>query len=76
MALVRDEYWLNWPVEKGAGRNGRAGKLLRVGMSKEVGLKARKKLIARKRERECSAREGRSRAGDCSRVVCVRSQGS
>ena len=34
-----------------------------------MSFKARKKLIARKRE--CSAREGRSRAGDCGRVVCV-----
>ena len=33
-----------------------------------MGFKAQKKLIARKRE--CSARVGRSRAGDCSRV-CV-----
>ena len=32
-----------------------------------MGFKAREKLIARKRE--CSARLGRSRAGDCSRVV-------
>ena len=70
MALVRDEYWLNWPVRKGEERNGRAWKLWRVGKSKEVGFKARKKLIARKRE--CSTRVGRSRAGDCSRVVCVR----
>ena len=34
-----------------------------------MGFKARKKLIARKRE--CSTRVGRSRAGDCRRVVCV-----
>ena len=74
MALVRDEYWLNWPVGKEAGRNGRAGKLWRVGKSKEVGFKARKKLITRKRE--CSARVGMSTAGDCGRVVCVRSKGS
>ena len=45
-----------------------------VGKSKEVGFKAEKKLIARKRG--CSARVGRSRAGDCSGVVCVRSEGS
>ena len=64
----------NWPVGKGAGRIGRTGKLWRVGKSKEVGLKAQKKLIARKRE--CPTRVGRSRAGDCSRVVCVRSEGS
>ena len=39
-----------------------------------MGFKAGKKLIATKRE--CSARVGRSRAGDCSGVVCVRSEGS
>ena len=64
---------LNWPVGKGAGRNGRSQKLWRVGKSEEVGLEARKKLITRKRE--CSARVGRSRAGDCGEVVCVRSKG-
>ena len=74
MALVRDEYWLKLVVRKGAGRNGRTGKLWGVGKSKEVGFKAQKKLIARKRE--CSARVGRSTAGDCGRVVCVRSKGS
>ena len=71
MALVHDEYW---PVGKGAGRNGRADKLGRVGKSEEVGLKARKKLITRKRE--CSARVGRSIADDYGGVVCVRSKGS
>ena len=74
MALVRYEYWLNWPVGKGQGRNGRAWKLWRVGKSKEVGFKARKKLIARKIE--CSARVGMSKAGDCGGVVCVRIEGS
>ena len=74
MALVRDEYWLKLPVGKGAGRSWRAGKLWRIGKSKEVGFKARKKLITRKRE--CSARVGRIRAGDCGGVVCVRSEGS
>ena len=39
-----------------------------------MGFKAGKKLISRKRE--CSARVGRSRDGDCSGVVCVRSEGS
>ena len=34
-----------------------------------MGFKARKKLIARKRE--CSARVGRRRAGNCGGVVCV-----
>ena len=45
-----------------------------VGKSAEMGFKARKKLITRKRE--CSARVGRSRAGDCGGMVCVRSKGS
>ena len=39
-----------------------------------MGFKAQKTLIVRKRER--SARMGRSRAGDCGEVVCVRSEGS
>ena len=68
LALVHDEYWLKLAVGKGARRNGRAGKLWRVGKSKEMGFKARKKLIARKRE--CSARVERSRADDCGRVEC------
>ena len=41
-----------------------------VGKSEEMVFKARKKLITRKRE--CSARVGRSRADDCSEMVCVR----
>ena len=45
-----------------------------VGKSEEVGFKARKKLITRKRE--YSAMVGRSRADDCGEVVCVRSKGS
>ena len=40
-----------------------------VKKSEEVGFKARKELITRKRE--CSARVGRSRADDCGGVVCV-----
>ena len=52
MALVSNEYWLNWLVGKGAGINGRAEKLWRIGKSEEVGFKARKKLITRERERE------------------------
>ena len=74
MALVRDEYWLKLAGREGVGRNERAGKLWRVERNKEEGFKARKKLITRKRE--CSARVGRSRAGDCGGVVCVRSKGS
>ena len=69
MALVRDEYWLKLAGRKRSKENGRAEKLLRVGKSEEMGFKARKKLTTRKRE--CSARVRRSRAGDCSTVVCV-----
>ena len=64
------------PVGKGAGKDGRAEKLWRVGEGEEVGLKARKKLITRERERECYTRGGRNRADDCCGVVCVRSTGS
>ena len=39
-----------------------------------MGVKARMKLITRKRE--YSARMGRSKADDCGGVVCVRSKGS
>ena len=74
MALVRDEYWLKLAGRERCRENRGAGKLWRVGKSKEVGFKARKKLIARKRE--CSARVGRSRAGDYGGVMCVRSEGS
>ena len=49
-----------------------SSEIMEVGKSKEVGFKARKKLITRKRE--CSARVTRSRAGNCSRLVCVRSE--
>ena len=47
---------------------------MEVEKSEEMGFKARKKLITRKRE--CSARVGRSRDDDCGGVVCVRSKGS
>ena len=40
-----------------------------VGKSEEVGFEARNKLITR--QRECSARVGRSRTDDCGGVVCV-----
>ena len=52
MALVRDEYWLNWPVGKGAGKDGRAEELWRVEKNEEVGFESRKKLITRERERQ------------------------
>ena len=55
-------------------RHGRAEKLWKVGKSKEIGFKARKKLLMRKRE--CSARVEMGRADDCGGVVCVRSKGS
>ena len=68
MALVRDEYWL-----KLAGlERSRETRESMVGKSEEMGFKARKKLITRKRE--CSARVGRSSADDCGGVVCVRSK--
>ena len=44
----------------------RAEKLWRVGKSEEVGFKARKKLL---QKRECCARVGRGRAGECGEVV-------
>ena len=69
MALIRDEYWLKLAGRKRSRKNGRAGNSWRVEKSKEVGFKARKKLIARKRE--CSARVGRSRAGDWWSGVCL-----
>ena len=40
----------NWSVGEGAGKDERAEKLWRVGKSEEVGFKARKKVITRKRE--------------------------
>ena len=68
LALVRDEYWLKLSG-RGAGKDGKADKLWKVGKSEEVGFKARKKLITR--ERECFTRVGRSRADDSDGVVCV-----
>ena len=64
----------NWLVGKGARRHGRSEKLWRVRKSEELGFKARKKLITRKRE--CSARVRRSKADDCGEVGCVRSNRS
>ena len=76
LALVREEYWLKLAgrERRSAERHGRAEKLWRVGESEEMGFKARKKLITRKRE--CSVRVGMSRADDCGGVVGVRSKGS
>ena len=67
MALVRDKYRLKLAGRERSRENRENRELWKVGKSKDVGFKARKKLIARKRE--CSTRVGRSRAGDCSRVV-------
>ena len=74
MALVRDEYWLKLAGRERSREKRESSEIMEVGKSKEVGFKTRKKLIARKRE--CSARVTRCRAGDCSRVVCVRSEKS
>ena len=46
MALVRDEYRLKLAGRGGAGKDGMAEKLWIVRKSEEVGIKARKKLIA------------------------------
>ena len=75
VALVRDEYWLKLAGRERSREKGESREIM-DGMEKneEVGFKARKKLITRKRE--CSAREGKSRADDCGGVVCVRSKGS
>ena len=70
MALVRDEYWLKLAGRERSTEKRESNEIMVVGKSKEVGFKARKKLIARKRE--FSKRVTRSRAGECSRVVCVR----
>ena len=74
LALARDEYWLKLTGRERSRDKQESREIMEVGKSKELGFKARKKLIARKRE--CSTRVGRSRAGDCRRVVCVRSEGS
>ena len=74
MALVRDKYRLKLANRERSRERWVSRELWRVEKSKEEGFKAGKKLIARKRE--CSARVERSRAGDCSGVVRVRSEGS
>ena len=40
VGVSRDEYWLKLAVREGAGKDGRAEKLWRVGKSEEVGFKA------------------------------------
>ena len=74
MALVRDEYWLKLAGRERSRERWESWEIMEVGKGEEVGFKARKKLITRKRE--CSARVRRSRAGDCSGVVRVRNEGS
>ena len=48
----------NWPVGKGAEKNGRAEKLWSVGKSEEVGFNARKILVTRQRESALQGCEG------------------
>ena len=74
MALVRDEYRLKLAGRERSRENRENREIMEGRKSKEVGFKARKKLIMRKRE--CSARMGRSKADDCGGVVCFRSKGS
>ena len=50
MALLRNQDWLKIAGREGAGKDGKAEKLWRVGNSEEVRFKARKKLIAGERE--------------------------
>ena len=49
MALIRNQDWLKLAGREGAGKDGKVGKLWRVGKSEKVGFKARKKLIAGER---------------------------
>ena len=52
MALIRDDYCLNWPVGKGAGKDGKAGKLWRVEIVKRrVVRHERNRLRERVRDR-------------------------
>ena len=54
MAFVRDEYWLKLAGRERSREKRESRQLWRVGQSKDVGFRARKKQIARKRE--CSTR--------------------
>ena len=73
MVLIHNQDWLKLAGGEGAGKDGKAEKLWRVGKSEEIGFKARKKLIAE--ERECFKMVGGSSADDCGGVVCVRNKG-
>ena len=64
--------WLKLASREGAGTNGKAEKLWRVGKSEKVSFKERKKLIAG--ERKCFKRLERSRTDDYGGVVCVRTK--
>ena len=72
MALIRNQDWIKLAGREGAGKNGKAEKLWRIGKSEEVGFKARKKLIAG--ESALQGLEGE----ELVTVVewCVRSKGS
>ena len=74
MALVRHEYWLKLVGRERSRETRESREILEGRKSTEVGFKARKKLVTKKKE--CSATVGRSRADDCGGVVCVRSEGS
>ena len=50
MALVRNQDWLKQAGQEGAGKDGNAEKLWRVGKREKVSFKARKKLIAGERK--------------------------
>ena len=49
MALVRDEYWLKLAGRDRSRETRKSREIWRVGKSEEVGFKARKKLVTRKR---------------------------
>ena len=74
MTLICSKAWLKLAGREGAGKNGKAEKLRRVGKMKKMSFSARKKLIAGKRKG--FKRAGRSRTDDCGEVVYVRSIGS
>ena len=75
VALIRNKDWLKLAVLEGAGKDGKAEKLRRVGKSENLNYKARKKLIAG--ENALKGWEGGySVVHNCGTVVCVRSKGS
>ena len=74
MALVRDEYWLKLAGRKKSREKRERREIMEGRKSEDMGFKARKRMITR--NRDCSARVGRSRADGCDGVVCVRSKES